>query len=188
MLEFVQETHEYRLSGIIIPSVTQVLQASGLVDTSFFSEESAWRGSCTHLATALDDENDLDHATVDESIRGELEGWRKFKRDMGFVPQGIEIMRHGELHGMPFAGTPDRTGLLGVLPVTADIKTGTLRPEVAIQLAAYTILTGYTARIAVRLKKDGAFDLRNFPARTLRQDIKQFGAALSNWYWRHKNA
>lgn len=186
ILEFIPETHQYRLNGVVIPGVTEIIRAAGLsVDAAFFTEQAAWRGSAVHYACRLDNERDLDMATVDERILPYLNAWQTFKRDMAFHPSSTERMQFGELYGMRFAGTPDCEGLIGLLPATVDLKTGPVRPEAALQLAAYTILTGMPTRIAVRLKPTGKYELKTFPAQELRTDLNQFRSALANWHWKN---
>src|SRR5690606_18835965 len=96
-------------------------------------------GQHVHAACHYDDEGDLDEATVHPDVRPYLEGWRLFRREMGFVPLLLETRVYHPIYR--YAGTLDRFGLLehqsGVY-VLVDIKTGD--PEAAaaaLQTAAY---------------------------------------------------
>lgn len=184
IIEYDPSLHRYRVNGVVVPSVTEILRFSGLSDISWFDEYSAWRGTAVHLACQLDDEHDLDPASVDETVKPYLEAWQKFKAHMCFVSLGNEVMRHRKLNGMPFAGTPDRVGVLGALRCVLDIKSGAVRPETAIQLAAYTHLTDCLHRVAVSLSPDGNYHLKIFPIAERLRDLNRFQGALANWYWR----
>lgn len=63
-LTFDQERHEYTLDQVVVPSVTQVLRASGLIDFSGIPEgilEAAQRrGTIVHQAAHYYNEHDLD--------------------------------------------------------------------------------------------------------------------------------
>ena len=56
VLSFDPITHQYRLDGERVPSVTQVLSVCGLIDDTWYTEESRQRGQAIHLATKLLDE------------------------------------------------------------------------------------------------------------------------------------
>ena len=185
-LTFDPETHTYWLGERKIPSVTQVLQSVGVINTDYFTEEAAWRGSVVHKCCELDDENDLDETSVPEEAKGYLDAWRLFKQQVLLGPfEAIEE----PVCGRDYAGTPDRTGNLDV-PLFLDIKTGSILPWVGIQLAAYGQLVCSPAlpfrRIAVRLDKTGKYNLREFPIRERRADLHIFNAALSIHEWRNK--
>ena len=185
-LAFDAATHIYKLNGVRIPGVTEVMKFAGLVDDRWFTEESSWRGTAIHLACELDDQDDLDPASVDEPVRLKLEGYRKFKKTMAFIPKTIEEMVCGKIGGMLVAGRPDRTGFLGLLPIVMDLKSGAVPPQTAIQLAAYSELTGIDQRVAVRLV-DNDFILKPYLLRTRRDDVRQFQSALAGWWWKHNN-
>ena len=50
-LTFDEEKHEYRLDGEVLPSVTGILREMGFVDDTYFTEDSAARGTAVHRAT-----------------------------------------------------------------------------------------------------------------------------------------
>ena len=67
-LRFDPDSHLYRVDGIIVPSVTQVLEDVGIVDYSRLPgstrEMALRRGSAVHAACHYDDEGDLDETQL----------------------------------------------------------------------------------------------------------------------------
>jgi hypothetical protein len=145
--------HEYTVDGQRIPSVTQILRATGVsVDFEELAgistrlgtqiEEKRALGTALHAdAHALDD-RDLDWATVDPRVRPYLEAWQTFRVNSGLVPLARERqLFHPTLR---YAGTFDGLflaprGVTG-MRVIADLKTGD--PDDAgarYQLAAYQL-------------------------------------------------
>jgi len=180
MLEFNKERHEYKLDGVILPSVTQVIKSAGLVDDTFFDEYSCRRGTAVHLATALYDEGTLDESTVADEIKGYLAGWVKFLKESKFEIRDIEFRQSSKTY--QYAGTIDRVGLLNGLASILDIKTGALNPAVGVQLAAYKHLSaGDDKTYAVQLKANGTYALKKYddPA-----DWTAFTACLNLYKWR----
>lgn len=194
--EFDPQTHTYKLDGVEIPSVTQVLTGVGLIDATWFTEESAWRGSVVHACCQYDDEGDLDESSVPEEAWGYLRGWRRFKSETCIREfQEIEKPHFYDL----YAGTPDRIvtytdspdGLhLNSAGIVLDIKTGAIYPSTAIQLAAYAHLVRPhlpLRRIAVRISADGTYRLQEFPIRHQRSDLQIFQCALACLNWKRRN-
>ena len=144
MFTFDETRHLYTLDGRPLLSVTQILERSGIVDYSFLPPATRnmalARGSAVHLATALDDEGDLDEAALDPILLPYLEGWRKFRRDTGFSPDQIEHRGFHPQH--KYAGTKDRRGTFPGKSsrFDLDIKCGQAQPWVWLQLAAYQAL------------------------------------------------
>lgn len=91
MLVFDKLTHTYQLDGVRLPSVTQILQASGLIDFSKIPSrillEARDRGSAVHEALHYYNENDLD---VDAfcadfpDYAPYVQAWLAFRAESGF--------------------------------------------------------------------------------------------------------
>lgn len=107
-LEFVEDKHLYKLRGITLPSVTGILKDMGFIDTSFYDEWSRTRGSFVHKATYLDDQDQLDEASLDPVILPYVEAWRKFRSESGFTPMISE--RPMVNVALQYCGTPDVIG------------------------------------------------------------------------------
>jgi hypothetical protein len=61
-LTYDDATHTYKLDGVVVPSVTQVLTAAGVIDNRWFTEEATHRGQLVHVATMLMDQGELNDA------------------------------------------------------------------------------------------------------------------------------
>lgn len=190
MIEFNEERHEYRQNGIIIPSVTQVLQAGGLTpDFSMVSaEDLVWKanlGTQVHAATALDDEDNL--GDYDPQIAGYIEAWRRFKAECNFTPMLAEQIVYSKKYG--YAGTLDRIGLMAGANVLLDIKTASVVDLMCVgpQTAAYEAASNEQnktkanyKRYAVKLLPDGKYKLL---ACNNKMDFQVFLCALSLYNW-----
>jgi hypothetical protein len=185
-LLFDQETHTYTQDGIVIPSVTQVLQGAGLVDTTWFTEESRNRGTYIHTATALFDKGVAIPGLRDE-MTGYLAAWARFREETGFVPVEIETPHLDELYW--YAGTPDRFGYWDVQlshqkrELVLDIKSGDDLPSYALQTAAYRRFypkSGFD-RAGVHLRKNGTYKVAYH---TDVKDWDMFVSALNVYKWK----
>lgn len=114
-VEFIADGHIYtdaRVDGVgrLYPSVTTILKAEGFINTAYYDDWSRDRGSMIHLATAYDDQGELDEETLDPVIIPYLDAWRKFRKESGFAPEKIEPPLMSTVYR--YAGTPDRIGEL----------------------------------------------------------------------------
>lgn len=195
-IEFNAERHEYRVNGLIVPSVTQVLSSVGLPDLSGIPAEllewKAGLGSAVHKATELDDLGDLDEESLDLAIKPYLEAYRKFKIESGFVPLGMEEAVYSKKYG--FAGRLDRVGFFGHKSILSliDYKTGLVDVKtVGPQTSGYQ--TGWNeanetkdhikARYALKLNKDATYRLIRLDNK---MDFQIFLNALNIYKWRNQ--
>jgi len=133
MLTFNEKYHEYKKDGIIIPSVTQLLQEAGIVPDMTFADPTL--GNAVHRATSLDDKGELDPDYDCEPVMRRVEAWRVFKK---LNKVDILVNEKPMYSKLGFCGTVDRIvdikGKRGVI----DIKTGKIRQKSTIlQLLAY---------------------------------------------------
>lgn len=185
MLTFDAETHEYRYNGRRVPSVTGIIKSAGLINTDWFNEAAAWRGSVVHKCCELDCKGTLNESTVDPGAAGYLVAWRDWKRATGFISQQIEKRKYSHLG---YCGTPDR---MGVLPdgslAFVDLKTGAACAWHALQLAAYVKFEGSHIpyrRFTVRLNADTTYSTKEYPVTDLSTDWAAFQSALNLMHWR----
>lgn len=186
-IQFCEATHTYTVNGRVLPGITQVLKSVGIIDDSRYAPGSAERGTAIHMACQLDDEGDLDEATLDPAIRPYLEAWRQYRKDDPFIIEAVE-KRIADLP-LGFAGTIDRIvlrgeppGLRGIL----DIKSGAPERWHGLQLAAYQMLAGTAGkRTAVHVKADGSYTVRYYGL--LGEDRNVFLAALAIFHWKANN-
>lgn len=181
---FDEATHTYQMeNGEIWPSVTQVLQDMGFVDSRWFTEESRTRGKYVHKIIELHVKGELDEDTVDESLKGYFEAYQRFACDTSFIPEEIEVP--ASILTYRFTGTPDYVGLLNGLPSIIDGKSGLISAVTGLQLAGYEVLKqGRYKRFALQLKADGNYKLTSF---TDRNDRAIFLQAVSLWWWQKNN-
>lgn len=185
MLEFDAPTHTYRWHGVVVPSVTQVLEQ--LTDFSMVPRDVLERkrqiGTWVHKAIELDLADDLDENSIGDEWRGYFNGWRKFRAESGFVASSSEQLLYSEKHR--YAGTSD---LIGSLPkvetALVDAKcTAILYPTVGPQTAAYAEAANIpkAKRFALQLRPNGTYNLE--PC-TGKDDFYVFLAALKLYTWR----
>ena len=190
-LEFFEANHEYRLDGVRVPSVTQVLQSAGIIDYSSVPEEwrnfALTRGSAVHHACRLLDENDLDRKTLDSSLDGYIRAYERFLADSGARPISIEQCVSNEL--MRYAGTLDRIYDVGGMRVLADLKTSLVPNWTGIQISAYAAcISGvdtFLKRWGVALRDDGTYRIETFED-TMDWDIFVSALAVHNWKKNHE--
>lgn len=143
-LTFIPETHTYLVDGVEVPSVTQVLRDSGILDYRFVNQEVLHRasrfGTAVHRATELWDKGTLNMDTLAPALLPYLEQWIAFRKDFGFVPELIEYQDYSRKYRFGF--TLDRRGMFGKSSFAGkralvDIKTGIDLPGFRIQTGAY---------------------------------------------------
>lgn len=185
MLEFNSEKHEYRLNGVIVPSVTQIIgfldDYSGISKDTM--EHAAQRGNAVHLATALYDQDNLDEQSIDSVIRPYLDGWIKFKKESGFIPTTIEQRVFCAKY--LYAGTLDRLGLISAAQWVLDIKTTSkLMPSSGPQTWGYANCIDSKSPVrrgVVLLKSDGSY---LFDEKKDQSDKTVFMSALNLYNWK----
>jgi hypothetical protein len=193
--------HRYELDGVTVPSVTQILTRSGLIDFSsippFVRDAALDRGRKVHQAIHYFNERDLDVDAFEADFplyAPYLRAWMAFCDQRRFVPvlneQRIASRRH------QVAGTLDCLGVLDGTAVLLDFKTG--RPaDVAcdLQTAAYLALAFEWAldggddalqafvahhpmirRCAVQLRRDATFRIESYVQPT---DFRDFLTLVS---------
>jgi len=150
---FDESTHTYTTpDGIPLISVTQALVSAGIIDTRWFDEQSAWRGSVIHKICEYDDLGILKESSVDPAAMGYLDSWREWKARTGFKPKRVEQPTYHPAYG--YAGTPDADND----EWDVDRKTGASAPWHALQLALYSNFhpnARSRRRITVRLQPNG---------------------------------
>lgn len=168
VLQFDETNHRYSIDGRELVSVTQALTVAGLIDTRWFTEESALRGSYVHAAIQLFHEGDLAEDSLDPALMPYFTAYRRFLDETGFQVDACEERVCDEALGC--AGTLD---LRGRLPRPAlkypgidliDVKTGHLPTWVGYQTAGYARMLprGVSAtrwRWCLNLQPDGTYRL-----------------------------
>jgi hypothetical protein len=183
-LQFDAERHIYSVDGRAIPSVTQILEACGVVDYSYLPPETRKmalaRGSAVHLACQFDDEGDFDEASAPELLPY-VEAWRRFCAEQGMTFLDIERRVYSAKYG--YAGTLDRIGTNGRDDLCLiDLKTNSSEGWVRLQTAAYAGALDEPRRYlrgCAELHKDGTYRAMWFPAAEWQKDFSEFLACLA---------
>jgi hypothetical protein len=189
-LEFEPVGHVYRLNGVRVPSVTDVV--SMLEDFSGIPpavlETARVFGGHVHDAVALDIRGVLDWSNLAAPLVPYLNAWRRFVADSGIVITASELrVAHAKLG---YAGRLDLKGLLNKAPAIIDVKSGEMPASVGPQTAGYEEALSAAFGIKVRrrfcLQLNPAFScgykLHSLDKRT---DWTTFVSALNVWNFRH---
>jgi len=150
---FDEATHSYTTpDGIPLVSVTQALVSAGIIDTRWFDEQSAWKGSVVHKCCELWDLGILKESSVDPYALGYLDSWREWCHRTNFKPKRVEQPTYHSQY--LYAGTPDADSD----EWDVDRKTGACADWHALQLALYSNFhpnARARRRIIVRLQANG---------------------------------
>jgi hypothetical protein len=170
-LEFNAESHEYRINGKIVPSVTEICAPLTAADMGKLNpniiNSAANRGSIIHELTEL-----IDYGTSPEDMEmyaevgGYITAYLRFLRDYSPTWTRIEYRLGNEDLG--FARTLDRLGVIDDKPCVLDIKTTDSASRAqkiswATQLSGYRLLCGNATleRYVLWLRSDGTYVLYN---------------------------
>lgn len=192
-LAFDAEKHQYVLDGQILPSVTQVLSATGFVDATWFTPEATTRGSYVHKLVELHITRELDETTVDDALVGYFDAWKRFVDESGVDTDTWTVEKPMGSWAHRFAGTPDYIGIIGGKVAVIDLKTSvTVSASEQLQTAAYKMLINETRqqglpvthRFSLHVAAEGTYKLIEHKDR---QDAQIFMAALACWHYQHNN-
>jgi hypothetical protein len=151
--KFDEEAHAYTTpDGIPLVSVTQALVSASIIDTRWFDEQSAWKGSVVHKCCELWDLGILKESSVDPDALGYLDSWREWCHRTSFKPKRIEQPTYHSQY--LYAGTPDADND----EWDVDRKTGACADWHSLQLALYSNFhpnARARRRIIVRLQANG---------------------------------
>jgi hypothetical protein len=159
-------THRAFLGSRELVRVTTALEEAGLIDTTWFTEESRIRGQYLHDAIKLHHEHDLAEDTIDPVVLPFWAGYLDFLAESRFVIASAEQAVHDATQG--YAGRYDLLGTFPDLPDTAldliDVKTGKAPAWVKLQTALYRrclIEVTRCRRWVLELPGDGRYHLRH---------------------------
>lgn len=174
--------HEYTFHGAHVPGVTDVIEAAGICDTSWFTDEVADRGHRVHVAIAMYNQGRLalpsradDQDDAPESVASYLAAYAQFLSDSHFFVLANEQWIFNPTY--QYAGTLDLLGRLNGNNTLIDVKSGVPLISHPIQTAAYeACLTERCDRYCLYLRPNGDYRLErnNDP-----EDFSVFLLALS---------
>jgi hypothetical protein len=195
-LTFSANTHTYVMNGEPVPSVTQILATTGLVDFSRIAPDVLERkrqiGIAVHGAAELHDLGMLDEASISNAVRPYLDAWIAWKAMTGFEPLLSEYPVYSERYR--YAGTFDRLGVIGKRQALIDIKSSAMvGPAVGPQTAGYLRAAREMGLVGAREPVDRYAVLLNgkgtakMHALTDEADERVFLAALQLSMWKKKH-
>ena len=183
-ITFQEEGHQYRIDGVSVPSVTQVVDQ--LHNFTGSPGAAAERGTIIHKACELFILGILDWSTVDASILPEVETFAAWWEESRFKPLLVEGLVGSKRYG--FAGRLDLFGVWKTGLALIDFKTGNEYPAYKFQTAGLRIALEETVnaprivaqippiqRYCLYLKGDKARPVQHVDAR----DHARFLAALT---------
>ena len=193
-IQFDPEPHIYTVDGRVIPSVTQILEDTGLVDYSALPpsirDAALERGEQVHRAIALYFQGDLDESSVPANYQGYFQAALTFCMDvdMKTEPDGLEM--RGYVERPEYCGTLDLVGNLLVPRIgrrncLVDWKTGAAEPWVRLQTAAYAKFFEHPAtryRVCVELHQNGAYKSHWMPPTTFPADWQQWESVAVTYH------
>ena len=166
--------HRYTLDGVRLPSVTELLRASGLSGSmEWVTEHALDRGREVHKAIELYLRGESDAYEFDPVVVPRLEAFRDWRETLGSRLEILEIETPRAHETLGFGGTPDLLAMLDGVRTVCEWKNGTEQPANRLQAAAYALLTGATGTARWKMV-----------TWTDRQDAGIFQSALALWHWR----
>jgi hypothetical protein len=179
VLSFDSDAHVYRVDGVAVPSVTELLEAAGIspdytkVNPTVL-QHARRRGIHVDLCCDLDDADDLDWSSVDPEAVGYVQAWQAFKADYDYRPVASQVLLYHPAYA--YAGTADSVGELQGYPTVVERKaTARMAASYALQTAGYAcdglhnappgggrlepVTWGQPARLGVHLQRTGRYDL-----------------------------
>lgn len=157
-LTFDKASHEYRLGGVVVPSVTTIVHS---VIPGFQAEQRYLeRGTRLHQLCQDFDDDFLDMNDVPAENLGRVHAWAKFRKD--FPAKIIAVEKPMASERYLFAGTMDRGLSVRHARIVCDLKS-TIEPRVRIQLSLYSLLWEETdgvkpdKAVAVELRATGEY-------------------------------
>ena len=155
-LTFDKENHSYFLDGRIIPSVTQILTQSGILDKRFFKPGAAERGTRVHSLC-----EQIANGEPPEEENGYTEAFKSFLKDARIEPVATE---HIGYSSSGFAGTIDLIASFRGETAIFDVKTGVYQEWWPLQLAGYALLleNENIRRFSLEIKDTGKYKLTEY--------------------------
>lgn len=176
-LQFEPVAHRYTVGDRELISVTQVLTEAGFIDSRWFTESAAVRGTAVHAAVQAFNGSGV--VPTDDVVAPFFDAYLAFQLEAGYVVEMSEERVFNPLLG--YAGTLDLRGRFVKYPTgidLIDIKTGMVPSWVGYQTAAYARLLPdrIIRRWALQLRADGTYRLQPL---TGPADERVFLAALT---------
>lgn len=181
---FDEGKHEYRVGGILTPSVSAILKANGLMDNFRPNETKLSNGTAIHRTLELHDKGALDYSNLDPRLQKCLDLWQDFKHDFGIKILAVEQKVN---MGVLYAGTIDRVAECDGNPAVIDFKSGVPQSWAALQTAAYAMAYSPSEykkyeRFCLQIHWD--LDRVKFKPYTNKEDFNVFMGMCTTYHWK----
>lgn len=169
---FDHDAHVYSVGGRVIPNVTSMLQKTGWVDPTYYTDDVRERGRAVHQLTAEYDLGALDVSRLVSKYRGYV--LAHVAAMQALKPTWIAI-EEPEVHPTYLFGTrPDRVGKLYRVLSIVDEKSGYKDKAHPIQTALQAVCISWRYKLApeamprygLYVKASGRFQLVPHPKRS----------------------
>jgi hypothetical protein len=152
--------HEYKVNGLIYPSVTKIIgdifPISDFISKELL-EQKADLGKKIHSTTELYDKGTLDVDKLHPTLKTYLDSWIKFRKDFNVqfdldsFSEQIETLLYHSVY--KFAGRVDRIPFVDKERCIIDLKSGTEQKTHSLQTAAYAMLANQLLDRKFKIKK-----------------------------------
>jgi len=189
VLEFDRARHRYTVGGVVLASVTQVLEPEEQLDgiAPDVLEAGRLRGQHVHEACALLAHNNLDWRTLDPLLVPYVDACNRFLTHADLTVLLVEQRMYDPQ--LQIAGTMDLLGVINGKEWILDYKSGVVSRTWGPQLAAYEYL--YRLHHGGRQRRRGVVQLRDDSSYRLielsdSRDWSIFVSCLNLWHWRQR--
>jgi hypothetical protein len=170
-LEFDDATHTYRLDGLVIPSVSSIMEPLSKAKYTGISgrtlERAANKGTAVH--NSIENWIKFEILDIPPEHEGYFKAFRKWWDDFRPVVVGSEVRICHSL--MRYGGTIDLIGYIGDELTLVDYKSTYAISDMTcgVQLEAYDQALGSMGvkvqrKKILHIKKDGSYELHDYPA------------------------
>lgn len=163
-IEYNDAMHSYMVDGAPALSVTQILEAAGIIDKRYYKPEHAERGIAVHdyAIRALRQEPGIADTYLDHL--GYTYAMDKFVADIAsqydpstVVAEALVASTTAADGGTVYAGRLDAALVINSEPTVVEIKTGYAQGWAKQQVAAYAKAAGIAHAIILELRDDGTY-------------------------------
>ena len=193
-LEFDTENHIYTLDGSIIPGYSQIVRDLGLIDYSHVRQaDLEWKaqvGKAVHTAIFLNNTEELDMDSLDETVTSYFNSWLRFVE----LYQPKILTQYSEKPICSFKWkygvTPDIIAKVNNILTVLEIKTvSQMNPVIALQTEAQKIAIEETYNIKIKQR----WGLQLIPGAlpklepyTKASDFPNWLSAVNVWYLKER--
>ena len=165
VFHFDSHNHRYSVEGKEIPHITGMLLQVGLMDDTWFTEESCDRGTAVHDLTAAYDLGALDPRSLVSNYKPYV---LAHVAAMNVLRPTMLAVEEPEVHPRHrFGGRPDRIAKVHKVLTVLEVKTGAKEKSHQIQTALQAILVAWRyglqpqllQRFALYYRRSGAYSL-----------------------------